>query len=213
MTKLSLLRILQLLVFGCAFVAGTSNAGTLYRFVDKNGRIVVDSALPPAVAQRGYDVLDDKNLRLIERVPPKRSDAQIEADQRSQLNAEEIRRKKREQRRRDRNLLATYLTLEDVKLAKVGRLHSIKNSIGFTESAISSLKQKLSSHIFEASVHELDGNAVPKALIAEIDQTREEIARNQRLVETYRQQLQSVEQQFDEDIKRFAELKKNAATR
>lgn len=189
-------------------LVGVSEAGTVYRFKDKNGETVVDSVLPPAYAQHGYDVLDDKSLRVIEHVPPKRSEAQILADQDSERSALEQAQLNRKRQKRDRNLLATYLTLEDVKLAKAGRLHSIKNSISFSQKAIVSLEQKLDGLITSASVYELDGNTVPHKLLTEIDQAKEEIDRNNRLIQTYREQLDATETQFDSDIERFSELKK-----
>lgn len=58
-------------------VSGSIFAGQLFRFNDESGTPTLSKTLPPEAAQQGYDILDDKTMRLIERVPPALSEAEL----------------------------------------------------------------------------------------------------------------------------------------
>ncbi|MCB2425794.1 DUF4124 domain-containing protein, partial [Methylophaga pinxianii] len=58
-------------------IATTVSAAQLYRFTDENGIPTLSKTLPPEVAQQGYDILDEKSMRVIERVPPAPTEAEI----------------------------------------------------------------------------------------------------------------------------------------
>lgn len=66
-----------------------ATAGKLYRFPNEEGVPTLSRNLPPSASQKGYDILDDKTLRLLEHVEAALTQEQIiEFEKQQQLEKE-----------------------------------------------------------------------------------------------------------------------------
>ncbi len=100
-TLLSLLLIISL----------PAEAGKIYRYTDNNGVSTLSKSLPPYAAQKGYDILDETSLRLIERVHTREELIQIQQKQdiKDQIKEQEQQRIEAEQTEPFDDFLAAYL--------------------------------------------------------------------------------------------------------
>lgn len=194
-----------------------SHAGQVYRFKDHNGVKTMSKTLPPYAAQQGYEVIDINSLRVIEKVAPAPTKAQIaEFDRQKEAEKEqkrlaEIEAKKEQERRRqamlyDANLKASYRTEDELLKKRETELLYFQNQIDKTESNIERNQQKLYEFQKQAAEIELNGRTVAGNLEKRLVATEQEIKNNEieltRLIEENKVSIQ----QYDQDLLRLREL-------
>lgn len=118
--------------------------------------------------------------------------------------AEEARRKAEAA---DRVLLATFSSVDDMELARDGRLAAIESQIRLTENQIEKLETNLASIIKNAADMERQGKTPPERIRDDIASVREQIARNEAFIADKRAEQDAVREEFAADIARFRELK------
>ena len=185
----------------------TAQAGTLYRWKDDNGVTHMETVIPPEEAQGGYEILDDRNFRVIETVPPALTEEELEA---AKVAQEEQARRQQEaelQARRDRTLLATYANLDDMQMARDGQLRTIESIIQSIEQTIAQQQQQLQSLQERAAQAEQRGRQVPQKTLDAIASTKQQIRLNEDSLEENRTKRVAIEETFSEDMARFRTLK------
>lgn len=177
----TLLAYVLLLLLAGDFAVGQVALGAIYRWRDANGMVHYDQSLPDAAISRGYEVINDAG-EIVRRVPPpptaaQRAQAEVEAQKAARTEAEAEARK-----RRDRILLDTFSSVDDIKHMRDERLDALDVQIELARDRVKQLADgdKAARASAEASLHEL---------VRQRDQTRLE---------------------FEADIKRFRELKGQA---
>jgi len=186
----------------------TTSREAFYRCRDAKGQTHYGDSLPPACAGFDTEVLNDHGMTL--RV--------IEGDQtraaRLEREAVEAKaRKEREQKlQRDRNLIETYLTVEDIERLRDQRLDLLVSQYRVTEQNIANLRERqsrLEGQIARFKPYSDKPSAPPLP-----DHLAEEMVNTVRSMEVYRQSLTGnrkeqadIKTSFDADIKRFKELK------
>lgn len=203
----------------------SASAGNLYRFEDEDGVKTLSRSLPPEAAQKGYDILNDKTMRLIERVPPAPTEEEIaemkarqaeEAErQRQQAIADKEAAKQREkQARHDRTLMMTYPTEADLINARDRDINFRKEQIELLSAKLPKLKQRLERLQGEAAERELSGGKISKNMQKRLDAAQEEISVRQRAIEKYQAEIKELNQQYQRDLERLQQLKdSNSAAR
>ena len=192
----------------------TSNAGTLYRFLDEDGISTTSRSLPPSAAQKGYDILNDKTLRLIERIPPALTEDEIEEEKRqiaeqkeierlAAIKEEEDKKIKKQQDTYDKNLLASYLTEDDL-IKK--RDDSLTYNQTQTEKAKANLeKSKLYSHTLQqqAAEQELAGQELSVNLKKRLQANKDDVDNNKQSIETLSLEAQQLTEKYASDLARL----------
>jgi hypothetical protein len=133
--------------------------------------------------------------------------ADLEAERRLKQQEAEAAALAREQAARDRVLLDTFSSGDDLLLARDGQIAHLNSQIKITESHIEKLKKSLDELIIEAADHERRGNKPPDKLVADIGSLREQIGDNERFIETKNAERVAIEEKFADDIDRFRKLK------
>lgn len=196
----------------------TVSAGNLYRFEDEEGVKTLSRSLPPEAAQKGYDILDDRTMRLIEQVPPAPTEeeiAEIKARQaeeterqRQQAIAEQAAAKQREkQARYDRTLMMTYPTEADLIDARDKDINYRKEQIELLSAKLPKLQQRLESLQAEAAERELSGGKVSKNMQKRLDAAQEEISVRRQAIEKYQAEIKDLSQQYQQDLERLRQLR------
>lgn len=211
-----------------SLLAGPVTAGKLYRFPDENGVPTISRSLPPTAAQKGYDILDDQSLRLIEHVEPALTSEQIlelekqqELEKEAQRQAEiaekeaikqaelaklKAKREQQQQTLNDQNLLARFKSEQDFILDRDKLLNQKQTSLTKSMGKQSQLEQKLIGLQQQAAEQELSGRRVTKNLEKRLNAAQQEIKNNLLLSDQLNQELQQLTEQFDQDLVRLREL-------
>ncbi len=195
------------------FMSYSVSAGPLYRFPDENGVLTLSRSLPPEAAQKGYDVLDDKSMRLIERVAPAPTAdeiAEIEA-QKVQAIAQQKQAKidaklAEEQARVDRTLLITYPTEQDLINARDKDLAYREEQIKTYQSKLPILQKNLEQIQKEAAEHELSGGKITPNMQKRLDAAHEEIAVRKLAIEKYQAEVDALSAQYEAELNRLRQL-------
>lgn len=198
-------------VAACPAAAATKKKGpssrtdeAVYRCKDEKGRSIMGQAIPPECMDADVDVLD-KTGRVVRTIPGRRSMAQIKQQQ---ADAEAL----AAAQRRDRTLLATYLTVEDIERLRDQRVEQLEQQARVTRQYIVNLRARearLMQDVQRYRPYSAKPTAppLPEPLAAEIVNTvnglhvyEQELTKNT----ADQQQLRS---EFDADIARFRELR------
>jgi len=188
-------------------LSAPANSGTLYRWTDEQGQRHMETIIPADQAKLGYEVLNDQNFRVIERVHRALTAEELAVAVAAQQAEVEAKLLQQEAARRDRTLLATYMGVDDMQMTRNGQLRTLDSLIESTQRSLERLTTKLESLIASAASYERDGRAIPKNTEKNIENVRREMARQTRLIEENRDKQLQITDQFDTDINRFKTLK------
>lgn len=181
-------------------------AANLYRYNDENGVTTMSRTLPAEIVPQGYDIIDDKSMRLIKRVPPAMSETEI-TEKRAQLKQQrEAEEKQQRQQQADQRLLESYNSELDLIRARDAKIDNIQRNIDLAAAR----EEKLNSTLYrlqqKAADQELSGQAVNASLTHKIATTHEEINVQQNEVKQQTADMKRVTAQFDADHQRLKQL-------
>jgi hypothetical protein len=193
------------------------NAGQVFRFQDKNGVITMSKTLPPYAAQKGYDILDDTTMRVIEAVAPALTKAEITEYNRQQAAHKEQQQlavteaKKQAERHRqamlyDNNLRARYRSEEDLLEKRETELLYFQNQIDKTNADLTRNNDKLHQFQQQAANIELNGRSIDGNLKKRLIATEQEINNNKRELTRLTAENKASIIQFDQDLLRLKQL-------
>ncbi len=182
-----------------------STAERTFRWVDENGQVHYGDRVPPEYANKERLQLDDQGRTIKVYEAPKTPEEKAEAQRLAVI--ETARKKIAEKRlRRDRTLLATYSSEEDMLQARDGKVASVDSLIQLTHQRIRSMQKRLLELTDDAAEYERSGKKLPVGLQQQISNIREQITQNENFVKDKQLEIEGIRRQFDADIARFQEL-------
>ncbi|MCI1007802.1 DUF4124 domain-containing protein [Pseudomonas oryzihabitans] len=173
----------------------TGQAAELYRYLDRNGTLVIDrQGVPPEYAGKGYDVLNEQG-RVIRKVAPA-------------LPAAELDRQARERQQAvvDGQLRKLYSNVEDVDRAKARKLTELDGLMQIKKANLEAARQLQSQLMEQAAVQQRNGQALPADLQARLDAAAADQVRLQADLQRYAELRTSTSAAFDADRARMQRL-------
>ncbi len=197
-----------------ALTSINSYAGKIYRFLDRDGVSTMSKSLPPYAAQRGYDVLDDSSLRLIERVYTRTDLIKIQKEQKrvedikqkKRQKIEAVRIKKAEQRAKDRNLIARYPTEQVFLKSRNADLHYRQSEIEDIKIALAKHKQRLLELQTVAAESEINGEVLSESLKKHLENTQKAIQDSIQSIDKAIKAKAQIAAKHETDLTRLKEL-------
>lgn len=193
---------------GTAVAAAPSSHEAFYRCKDASGQTYYGDSKPPQCEGLDTEVLNNNGMliRVIEGVASRASREQRELGETSA-------RKQREQRQlRDRMLIETYLSVEDIERLRDQRLELLDSQYRVTEQNISNLRdrqKRLEQQVARFSPYSDKSNAppLPDHLAEEMVNTVNGMRVYQQTLAKTRREQDEIKATFSADIARFKELK------
>jgi len=189
---------------GFAAGAGASSGRTLYKWVDEQGVTHYGDHIPPEYAAQEKQVINSQGVE-INRLEAQKSPEALAADEQKRAEAELS-------KNRDRNLLNTYASVQEIERLRDQRVTLLTDQIKVTSQFLEVLTGKLKK-LRVSSMHFKPYNSDPNAL-AMPDQVAEDLVRVGNDMRTQEQNLRekrseetAMSKQFASDIARFKELK------
>ena len=186
----------------------SSGAEAVFRCVDTNGQAHVGDSQPPECAGRDTQVLNDRGtvLRVIEGEQSRTTRLKAEA-------VDAIARKQRDERAlRDRMLIDTYLSVEDIERLRNQRLELLEAQVNVTKQNMVAMRDrqvKLQDQVTRFRPYSDDPEAPPLP-----DHLAEDMVNTVRSLQTYQKSIVSklaeqeqLKAEFTRDIARFKQLK------
>jgi len=188
------------------FAPGAAAADKIKCWNNHEGVRECGNVVPPEFAQQGHEIKSTGGITL-GREEEARSIEEVEAAHEARLAAAAAAAEAREQAIKDRVLLDTFSSEDDMILARDGQISHLQSQAKITESHIEKLKRGLDELIEEAAGHERRGKVPPEKLVSDIESLREQIADNEKFIETKHLETRAIEEKFERDIQRFRSLK------
>lgn len=192
-----------------------SHAGNIYHFLDENGVSTLSKTLPPYAAQQGYEILDDKTLRVIERVLTRTETIELhnaeqiiaKAEQLKQEQLAQLKRLEEEQQIIDQNLLDSYPSVQNLIKARDDQRAATNKQIDDTLAQQKYLQEKLHKLQLTAAEQELSGQSISGKLNKRIESTQKQIVANKLHQESLQNDNINSSQQYEHDLIRLRQLK------
>ncbi len=187
--------------------AQSRDSSKTYRWVDDHGVVHFGDAVPPEYAEKDKDVLNKQGIA-VDFVKGKITEEELAVL--AQQEAEEA--LKREVERKNRVLLATYQTEEEINMHRDRRLELVEAQGKVTSLYLTNLRARLQRLNLEAKQFrpysdDPEAPPVPLALNEDMDDTRSRISRYEKLREENEQQADSIRARFEDDLERFRTLR------
>jgi hypothetical protein len=186
-------------------------ATKLYRWTDDKGVVHYGDSVPPEYAKQDRSVLNSQGVNVGfeqgELTPEQRAEKERQAAEAAQAQAQ-----REEAARRDKTLLATYISVSDIEDLRNRRLELLEGQIKVTELYLTNLRKRLVTLQDEASNYRPyttreNAPQIPENLATDISRTVGSINLYEQTLSQTRSNQDSVRTSFDNDIRRFKELK------
>ncbi|MEX1265854.1 MAG: DUF4124 domain-containing protein [Woeseia sp.] len=196
-----------LLVTLAAGMAVAADEKKLYRWVDANGVVHYGDSVPAEFADNEKHVLNDAGVT-VDVLRGKKTPEEL-AEEKRQLELEQQREL---QRRADKALLATYLSIDEIEMHRDRRVELFQAQARVTELYLRNLQRRLESLQDEASNYrpyskDPDAPMIKPDLAADLNETRATIERHEINLQRFQKDEDSIVARFDNDIDRFKSLK------
>ena len=184
----------------------TATDARLYRWVDEAGNVHYTDTLPPAQVERGHTEMSGKGMVIDTTEPAKTADQvrQEEEAKRARLAAE---RAKKEQEAADQMLLRTFASVDDMIMARDGKIASVDAMVRLTRGNIRRQQDWLRKLRAEAADLERAGKPIPTLMGNNITASEKSIQDAYAIIVDHEHQKQEIRASFAKDIRRFRQLK------
>jgi hypothetical protein len=183
----------------------------LYRWTDDKGVVHYGDSVPPEYAKADRNVLNNQGVHVGfeqgELTPEQRAEkARLAAE------AEQAKHQREEIARRDKMLLETYISVSDIEDLRNRRLELLEGQIKVTELYLANLRKRLLTLQDEASNYKPytareNAPQIPENLATDISRTAGSINLYEQTLSHTRSTQETVRNSFDDDIRRFKQLK------
>jgi hypothetical protein len=194
----------------CVFSTQAS-AATLYKWIDADGKVQYSDRLPADQSDRQHQQLNSQGVVLTTKEAAKTPEEvaeeaevnrKLEEEQREEARLKEI------QDQKDRVLLLTFGSEEEIEHARENRIQVIDSVIGLIEASIAKTQEKLEGLKRSAERNYTDkGQEIPGGHAQKIEHFERKIEiRNEQLA-AKQEEKQKIRQKYEFDLERFRTLK------
>ena len=186
------------------FAAGASNGRTLYKWVDEQGVTHYGDHIPPEYAAQERHVMNSQGIE-ISRLEAQKTPEALAAEEQKKIEAEQS-------KNRDRNLLNTYASVQEIERLRDQRVTLLTDQIKVTSQFLEMLNGKLkklrvSSMRFKPYNSEPNAPAMPDQIAEDLVRVGNDIRTQEQNLREKRSEETTMSKQFESDIGRFKELK------
>lgn len=179
----------------------------MYKWTDESGKTHYGDTIPPQYANQGNTELSKKGL-VVKKTEAALTPEQRRAREEDQALKREDDRKKEEQKRRDRALLNTYTTEQEIDLVRDRNLRQAELKLQGAEVRIKQIAPRLEQSRRGALELTQQKKPVPHALQQEIQGLEKEMQHQKEALSQQQQEMAALRAKFEEDKKRFRELQR-----
>ena len=195
-----------------ALLAGAAGAQTdkqkkLYRWVDKNGQVHYGDSVPAEYAEQDREVLNRQG------VPVGREEGTITPEEAAaKALADKAARDEQKRKLRDRVLLQTYQSVQELEILRDNRLDLVDAQLTIQEQSLSNLRaqraqiERMAARYAPANTA-ADAQPLPEELAADLDRSANDIQTQESNLVRRREERENIRKTFEADIERYKELR------
>ncbi len=206
LSRLATLTLLACLA-GTVAYAQKADDKKLYKWVDKNGQVHYGDRVPPEYAEQDRDVLNKYGVSV-----GREEGVETPAEAAARLEREKAEKAAAEKAQRDRMLLFTYQSVEDIEMLRKRRLDLIDSQIAVRLQLLNNLQDQRAKLVKQSERYapqntDPEAPPMPENLVADLARVDSDIRTQEANLTKTNAERNRVDAQFDADAKRFAELK------
>ena len=186
-------------------------AGTLKKWKDKDGQWHFGDVIPPEYSQQAHEELNKQGMT-VEVQDRAKTDAEIAKAKKQEAIAEEKKREAEEQARHDHILLDTYSSVDDMEMARDGKVQAIQSRISLAQNRIEKIQKDLNDRMEAAAAQERSGKAPNPELKKDIDSLHRQVSNQEEFIKQQNQDIEDVKASYEKDIERYKLLKSGKTT-
>lgn len=200
-------KFLAITLFSLLPLVAAAQSNEYFKWVDKDGVTHYGDSIPAEYAELPKQVVNDHGVT-VEELEGKKTEEQLEQER---LDTE-LRVARELQKRADLALLATYLSVDEIKLHRDRRVELFQAQSRVTELYLRNLERRLASLLgdagsFKPYSDDPDAPMIEPDLAEDIRLTRETISRHESNLKKFQTNEDQVIARFEGDINRFKSLK------
>lgn len=169
-----------------------------YRYRNDKGTLVIDDAIPSSAAQKGYDIITADG-RLIERVAPAPTEAELAAHAEQRQQQEEAARVAEW----EKSLTTRYRSVTEVEAARDRVLQEYENQLNILRGNLGSQRAQIEIQQQRAADMERQGRTVHASIQKNIQELQKEILASEEAIAVRQQEIDKSRLQFEADIQQF----------
>lgn len=179
----------------------------LYKWVDDEGNVYYSDKVPPEHSKSARKELDERGIKINE-VDAAKTREEIEREEELKRLRAEQQRLIEEQKAKDRVLLRTFRTEDDILMARNGKLTAVDVMIQVSRSNIRRMKYKLEEMQQGAAQSERAGKPVTQKTLDNIESTRQQLKESYAAIIRMEQDKETLREKAANDVDRFRKLRK-----
>jgi hypothetical protein len=199
--------VVALLAAGIASAQTKTEGPKLYRWVDKQGKIHYDQALPPEAVNEARKEFSAKTGSATGSVDRALTDEERAAQAAAEQAAIDAAAAANEQKRQEDIMMASYETEAEMRRAYGERVTLLEMTIESTDISIKSLRENLATMLAQASDTELENRKVLDDRAKMIRELHAEKIKQESLQVTRRTDLAALNAEFARMLTRYRELR------
>ncbi|HMB57825.1 MAG TPA: DUF4124 domain-containing protein [Arenimonas sp.] len=205
--KTNRLILAMLVLLMAASAAQAQDKKKLYRWVDKQGKVHYDDALPPEAvdqARREFNASNGNSAGSVDRALTAEERAQAQASQDAAAKAAAV---VQAQQMQESSMLVNYQTEADLRHAYDERITLLKQTIESTDIGLKGVRSSLADMLAQASETELDNRKVDAKRAGDIRELHVEMIKQQNIQSSRMSELASLDSEFQRVLARYRELR------
>ena len=178
----------------------------LYRWVDAKGKVHYSDQVPPEEAEHERKIIDSKSGRTIDTIERNKTLEELEELKRlKKIRADEKAREEK-QRYKDRVLLLTYQSPDEIIAARDTKIMTIEGTIENVKATREMQMGRLRAARNRAADFERSSRPIPKAVLDDIKTFKLQVKKSDQYIQSRREEQQLIRKEFAAYISRYNEL-------
>lgn len=175
-------------------------------WTNKDGVKECGDRIPPEYSQKEHQELNEQGL-VIDETARAKTDEELAAEKKQAEMEAEKERQAAEKAKEDKILLDTFSNVDDINMARDGKLAALETSISLAQKRNEKLQGDLDKLVAQAAAQERAGKTPAEDLVKDIDATRRQINNNNDFIANKRSEQEAVKEEYASHVERFKELK------
>lgn len=175
-------------------------------WTNKDGIRECGNIVPPEYAQQGHEELNAQGVTVDTVERAKTPEEVAEAARLEAIKAEEE-RQRIEQENRDRVLLHTFSSTDEITMARDGKITAIATELRLTNKSMEHTQERLDTLRKQAANLERAGKPVPEKLAADIKAAETQVDEYNAFIDGRQKEKDRINEQFAEDMTRYKQIK------
>lgn len=202
-----LLSAVMLALLAGAAAAQSDKQKKLYRWVDKDGQVHYGDSVPAEYAEQDREVLNRQGVSVGREegtITPEEAAAKAAADKAA--------RDEQKRKLRDRVLLQTYQSVQELEVLRDNRLDLVDAQLTIQEQSLSNLRaqraqiERMAARYAPVNTA-ADAQPLPDELAADLDRSANDIETQESNLVRRREERENIRKTFEADIQRYKELR------